>query len=123
VWRSPPVWPPDAFGVCAYVLRKSGAYTAIAAGWPPSSAPGLSWSKWINGIGLKWRDDSVRSNRVPPEVQAWWNVLVAGITTPLRDLGMPAHRSVAEALLQLSAAADEACEGIGMPGDRTDLFD
>ena len=122
-WSSPPVWPPDAFGVCAYVLQKSGAYTTVAADWPPSSPPGVPWPKWMREVGSKWRDQSVASNQVPPEVQTWWNSLIAGSTTPLRELGTPAHRSVAEALLQLSAAADEACEGIGMPGERTDLFE
>lgn len=122
-WQTPPVWPPDAFAVCAYILQKSGAYTTVATSWPPPSPAGSKWTKWMRETGVKWRDQCVATNSVPPEVQAWWNTLLGGKAVLLREMGTPSSRPVVEALLQLSAAADEACEGIGMPGERTDLFD
>lgn len=122
-WNSAPVWPPDAFGVCAYILQKSGAYTRVVADWPPlSPSPGVKWSKWMKEVGLKWRDLSVVNN-VPSEINTWWAALVAAHGIALRELPEAQNKPVCEALLQIMAAADEACNGIGMPGKSLDQFE
>lgn len=123
-WNSAPVWPPDAFGVCAYVLQKSGAYTTVVAGWPPVSPPGsVAWTKRMKEVGKKWRELSVTGNDVPPEITAWWNALIAAPGTMLRDLPKPENKAACEALLQIMAAADEGSIGIGMPGRSPDRFE
>src|SRR2546423_13951957 len=115
-WASPPAWLPDAFGVSAYLLQQSGGYTTVVAGWPPSSPAGTKWTEGVRDVGLRWRALSVTANHVPPEVQVWWDTVIAAGATPLRDLPNPANKSLCEALLQLMAAADEGSTGIGMPG-------
>jgi hypothetical protein len=122
-WNSPPAWLPDAFGVSAYLLQKSGAYTTVVAGWPPSSPAGVKWTRHMRDVGLRWRHLSVHANQVPPEVQSWWDTLIAARSTPLRELPNRTNKPVCEALLQLVAAADEGSTGIGLPGKPTDFED
>src|SRR6266404_6704280 len=116
-WSSAPVWPPDAFALCAHVLHKSGAYTTVVSNWPPIGPVAPSeWAEWIHELGLKWRESSVKSGTVPPEIANWWRELVGAKNVSLTELAAETSRGFCEALLQICAAADEACTGIGMPG-------
>lgn len=107
-------WPPDVFGICSYVAKISGCYAAYAQ--QPS---------WVSGIGgearacgPEWREvlDSggkLRSNS--PVDQAWSEVCELA-DKRLSDLLK--KRKFVRSLLFLIAAADEACEGIGIPGQK-----
>lgn len=106
-----PWWPPDAFGLAAALLRRSGAYTAVIDEWPPKSFGGSDWVLFISEVGRKWKL-SVGHKRCPKEVRGWWRVVYGGRELPLQDL--EGQRELCEALLQILAAADEASVGVGL---------
>jgi hypothetical protein len=122
VWNSesPPSWPPDVFALAASTLQKSGAYSHVVKTWPPQDGvairPRQSRKEWISAIkkiGLGWRQASIAGHRPPTEVQSWWSRVAAGRTAPLAKVSK--LRELCDSLLQLCAAADEACEGVGIP--------
>lgn len=119
-----PKWPPDVFGICAAILAKSGAYSFVVKKWPPK-AIAIRRGDWIGRIkiiGKDWRRDFKRS--VPPLVEEWWNLVLSNASLSLD--AVQKSDEVCEALLQLCAAADEACEAVGIPDgrqlDELDLF-
>jgi hypothetical protein len=109
-------WPPDVFAIAAALLLKSGAYAHAISGWTTRTLPEnpqtrLSLNEWvnrINTIGKDWRENLTKP---PTEIQAWHRLLVEKGNTPVSAISNDAD--LCEALLQLSAAADEACIGIG----------
>jgi hypothetical protein len=116
-------WPPDIFALCAAVLQKSGAYTTAVTKWPPQNGKPMSASEWtsfIAGEGSKWRAGVVNKN-IPSNIKNWWEIVIQGQTKSLDNLKN--ERALCDALLQLSAAADEACEGIGLIKKPDDKFD
>jgi hypothetical protein len=112
-------WPPDVFGVCAYVLKLSGSYVEVLRAWPPQGKlrrqpPGANWANWVREVGQRWREVSTYPNRpLPPEVSDLWKrVMKEGAT----QVGLLAtKRELATCLLQLVAMADEASAGAGIP--------
>ena len=64
-------------------------------------------------IGRDWRAAAEGRAAVPPEVQHWWSKLRARAALPLSQLG--SEQNVCRILLQLVAAADEACTDVGIP--------
>lgn len=132
-----PQWPPDAFGVVASILNRSGAYTCVVDDWPPvfgssvykSGDPPDSWAKNVERIGERWRTAAANNQAVPSEVAEQWNIIkslrhlsidsvctsakerVAGATRPNDS------RRLVNALLELCAMADSACYGVGGPGE------
>ena len=119
----PPAWPPDAFAIVAMILSKSGAYRQVVKDWPPAgSRPGLSWCDAISEIGRDWRMAFIRDEAAPTEVARWWQIVRTRSAVRLTDV--ESDRELCEALLQLSAAADEASKGIGVPtGHAADAYD
>lgn len=107
-------WPPDVFAVVAALLLKSGAYCHAVSRW--QRRRGLkSWISHIEEVGSRWRK-SVK--KPPPEVREWHSTLVANRSVQLYELGErlraeKEHRKLCDALLHLSAAADEASRGVG----------
>jgi hypothetical protein len=114
-----PSWPPDAFAICGAILHRSGCYTHVVKDWPP--LPPNVWEPTMKRLGREWRDGYNSSRPPPPDVQAWWTTVVDGRTTALPDLH-DCH-GLCEALLQLVATSDEACDGIGIPGGPDETFD
>jgi hypothetical protein len=119
-------WPPDVFAVAVSLLHRSGAYTRVVEAWPPSAAGNAlaksttarKWNAWIRTLGLRWRDAAVAGRPAPLKVREWWSSVSALRDTPVADIS---HREeLWQALLQLCAAADEACEGVGIPGKDDD---
>ena len=119
-------WPPDTFAVAAYLLQRSGAYTQVVAQWPPDPPSGRDepWVTYIRKLGQRWRTACITRNRRPPAeiARGWAVVLVAGDTVLTEINRDPA---LCAALVELLAAADEACEGAGIPdpANRSDGFD
>lgn len=123
VWTAqfPPDWPPDMFAIAASLLQKSGAYTRVLSAWPPqitrtnrdSHRTAVQWGEHIKQVGGAWRKAVVDGQRSPQAVHKWWKRISARRDTPIMEVGK--HRDLWESLLQLCAAADEACEGVGIP--------
>ena len=115
----PPDWPPDAFALGASALLHSGAYLSAVAKWPPAGAvedgylqiASGKWALAIREIGESWRRRWSRQASAPPEVVGWWKVLRQYWDEPLGEID--SKRQACHSLLQICAAADEACWGIG----------
>ena len=129
-WESEALlWPPDAFGLASFLLYISGSYLRVINDWPPD--PDHSrWAERMRRLGNAWRKAAVGYS-APDEVRKIWEVVVSNADIPLSDLKAPhAYDSstnvgkVVEALSEIVAIADEACLGIGIPGDdvRSDEF-
>jgi hypothetical protein len=126
--KGPPPWPPDVFAIAASVLLGSGAYISVVERWPPAGTkkegclqvPSEKWADAMRDIGKRWRQGWPL--RLPPqEVRHWWRILRAHLAEPLSHVGRTSP--LCHALLQLCAAADEACEGVGFPSvGQTDWF-
>jgi hypothetical protein len=110
------------FALAACVLQRSGAYSQVVRSWPPGGdkATLTKWTKKIQEIGLHWRANF--SREAPPAVRSWWATVWNYVDLPLAKV--QDFRDLCEALLQLSAAADEAAAGAGIPSrDRVDSFE
>jgi hypothetical protein len=68
-----PAWPPDAFGLTAATLHRSGAYSTIFTGSPPDR----NWSLMTRDTGVSWRRAWVESSngkmQFPDNVAKWWD--------------------------------------------------
>ena len=101
-------WPPDVFAVVALLLQRSSAYLCVLRDWPPliGGKGGADWPTCIRKIGQKWRT----SKAVPPQIKRFWALLKANRSLPVASVG--SNSKLCNALLQLSAAADEAAAGV-----------
>lgn len=105
-------WPPDAFAVAASLLHSSGAYTNVIKNWPPKWA-GKNWNKEIKRIGDDWvKGIYPASPSIPPEVQRWWETVIGNFGISVHEISDKSE--LCESLIQLAAAADEACAGVGL---------
>lgn len=118
--RKAPQWPPDAFAIAAYLLQHSGAYIRVVETWPPTSGRGQQnrkllaqkWNREITDLGESWRKSVTRNHAAPKAVQEWWDIVRNA--RPLRLAAICTRKNLSAALLQICAAADEACKGIGI---------
>lgn len=118
-------WPPDAFALCAYLLKLSGCYVEVVSEWPPLGAlrkhpTTEKWAVWAHRIGSNWRSVATTKGPLPIEVTDLWQEVLSIKTKPFQDLQN--FRPAVTALLQLVALADEASVGAGLPGGPTDPF-
>lgn len=116
--RTPPRWPPDVFAISASLLQASGAYRVAASDWPPTSKKG-KWIEFIQRIGEQWR--SSYTGAPPREVNKWWSVVMANKNIAM--VSICNDKALSHALLQLMAAADEACVAAGVPTPPAELDD
>lgn len=135
----PPAWPPDIFAIGASILHRSGAYCHVIESWPPPSGERRSrkwrreeWVEVVRGLGSNWREQISRSAKrdqlpslsdldpsvAPAEIHEWWRLLLSHGDLSLSSLGGDGQDSqqLRYAILQLCIVADEACEGVGVPG-------
>lgn len=114
--REIPRWPPDVFALCASLLVKSGAYCKTLTNWPPreplKKRP-RAWAGTIKKLAAGWRATCVDQRKLPAPLHACWLVIVQNWRTPIPSVYR--HTELCQAILQLLAAADEACEGVGDP--------
>ena len=117
-------WPPDAFACAASVLERSGGYLAVLSKWPPA-LPGssASWMSEMRQLGKGWRD-SGPSGELPDRITGAWDLILSNRDRELQSIGSgsPDAESIRNALLMIMAAADEACEGVGIPGGPLNSF-
>jgi hypothetical protein len=111
-----PVWPPDAFAVVGTILLRSGAYRIVVHDWPPRT----KWNDFILRLGEKWRRAAPKDEPPPKEIREWWQLLYEARASTLEDLYE--RPKLAHALLQVLAAADEACANAALyVGDNDDF--
>lgn len=118
-----PNWPPDVFGVVGTILSESGAYTRVLDGWPPKSLltrgvpPGPErvriWAEWVVQKGAEWRSAAAAAKDAPKEVRTRWEKILSFRDQPVT--AARTKRALADALLELSALADQASERAGIP--------
>lgn len=114
-----PRWPPDAFGLAAVVLQRSGTYDSVVSRWPPQGLNGGRWLRFVNALGDAWWQAWINGPEapLPRAITKRWDTVQANRDVSLIDLRTKTH--VVHALLEICAAADEACYGIGIPGTPT----
>jgi hypothetical protein len=100
-------WPPDVFALVAALLLKSGAYVHAISGWQRSTSL-ESWIKDLRAISSDWR---TRPNEPPQVIRDWHATLVKNQNQPISNIC--SNPELCNSLLSLSAAADEACVGVG----------
>ncbi|MGH8046350.1 MAG: hypothetical protein ACREKL_03815 [Chthoniobacterales bacterium] len=115
--KSTIAWPPDAFAIAASLLDRSGAYLDIVQKWPRK--PGKqSWAETIRLIGEDWRDGAAgRRMRVPTEIESAWGIVLRHGHRAVEKLRGESRTAISlrGALMNILAAADEACVGVGIP--------
>jgi hypothetical protein len=101
------------FAVALALLRRSDAYARVVEEWPPTRfASGKAWELYVGDVGARWRRAAGASAGPPREVASWWATIARAFGSRVSDIRR--RRSVYEALLQLVAAADEACAFAGI---------
>ena len=115
-------WPPDVFAIVASILSRTGTYSCICERWPPRKSLN-DWCAGVTKLGKDWRASwrLGRQSQPQPEVLNWWEILKARSDAQLAKVS--SDEQLCHALLQLAAAADEACLGIGIPPRKDDFED
>jgi len=115
--RHVPYWPADVFAVAMFLIQKSGIYTLILNEWPPTVESEESSEKWAGKmarLGERWRELAGRDEPRPPTyVSNHWRLLMEAYSSTFGRLRE--DRSLAHALFELAAMADEASAGVGLP--------
>lgn len=109
-----PLWPPDVFCLCASVLQRSGAYSAVLDTPPPHLLQGTSVDRSgeVERIGKAWRTACNSKGTFPPEIQSCWTVVVKNRNHPIQ--GLRENKDCVVALLNLLSYADAASHSIGI---------
>ena len=102
-------WPPDVFAMVASLLLKSGAYCHAISGWK-RKPPRKKWIKDVERTGKSWR----KNKQPPANVQQWHRTIIGMRNRRIPVSSLRSHQKLCEALLELLAAADEACIGVGL---------
>lgn len=112
-----PGWPPDCFGLCLALMKRTGAYTKLLQDWPPDRSAGRTlenWTSTVRELGKAW-GTAWRTQQPFDGLGAEWGQLCESFALRLNDV--PSDRSLCEALMKLVAVADEASENVGAPAD------
>jgi hypothetical protein len=115
--RHAPRWPADAFALAMSLIQKSGIYTLVLNDWPPPADDEQTTGEWaerMREFGEQWREIAGEENgSLPRFVQARWRKLIESFSMSLDQLRE--DPSLAHALFELAAMADEASAGVGLP--------
>lgn len=115
-WSEPDflTWPPDVFAIVAALLSRSGAYSHAVSGWDREGKL-QAWTADMKQIGADWTENwgSEKREVAPERVRNWYEVLRTKRGTLVQDICN--DEELCCTLIQLCAAADEACIGVGRP--------
>lgn len=118
-----PWWPPDAFAIAAWLLERSGGYVTVISSWPPAHTPAREgWKDRIANLAKEWRERSAEGLEPPSSVLSLWHQVTTS-DLPLSAIGVSDGCPVCSALVELLAAADQTCWGVGIPGGDSCKFD
>jgi len=110
-----PAWPPDAFGLTAATLHRSGAYSTIFTGSPADR----NWSLMTRDTGVSWRRAWVESSngkmQFPDNVAKWWDTVRQAALNGTPISKVRSDEKLALTLLCICVCADEASSGVGIP--------
>jgi hypothetical protein len=109
-----PCWPPDVFATTALLLKRSGSYIELVNLWPPKSFTISTWTAHIESVGKDWRNSVVTASSPPPSIGHWWTLVLDAAASGVPISAIARSRDLFEAIVSLTAAADEACAGIGI---------
>jgi hypothetical protein len=113
--RSLPAWPPDAFGLTAATLHRSGAYSTIFTGSPADR----KWSLMTRDTGVSWRrawaQSSNQKMQFPDNVAKWWDTVQQAALSGIPMSKVRSDEKLALTLLSICVCADEASSGVGIP--------
>jgi hypothetical protein len=139
--ESCPPWPPDAFAVCASLLRRTGTYVRMLDP-KGGSILGMDWPAQAGQVGQLWQEGLEASLKAHPQLLAqsaapaadawpgpplpealrnWWLEVKSHATVKLTEIAADRNDGLCRALLQLCLVADEASGGIGI-GQPSSLF-
>ena len=116
------VWPPDVFAVAAILLKLSGGYVHAVNKWPPGVPTHFKkirqegvhkWNAFLCQIGNDWKQAVEKNAPAPEQIRKWWSLLRKKEKKDIAKLFDDV--ATCSILLQLLAAADEACRDIGIP--------
>lgn len=118
LWKSPPDWPPDLFGISAFLLERSGLYQYFTPGAdaereqiaPMRITPARR--EELNKAVQDWKS----SRRAPEFVATQWSVLTQeGEKSPLQTVVSKRKPFPvwARAALEMLIVSDEVCESVG----------
>ena len=110
-------WPPDVFGLAAYLLHKTGVYRyAVCNHW---------WAKGrqryqdeIMDVGKSWRHAVAHGKQIPKRVRELWQEVVDVSDYELVAIDDGNHDDLIRALLLLVGISDSACHDFGVPFKR-----
>jgi hypothetical protein len=136
-WHDLLQWPPDVFAVAAVLLQRTGAYSRVVKDWPPHEKriKPDEWASNMMYLGDKWRDavnarlqqngkrfkTQAKSAKIPERINSWWEYFLKHSERSISDI--VTEPDLSAVLIQLLAAADEACAGIGVDPASRDNFD
>jgi hypothetical protein len=110
-----PAWPPDAFGLTAATLHRSGAYSTIFTGSPADR----NWSLMTRDTGVSWRrawaESSNGKMQFPGNVAKWWDTVRQAALSGTPISKVRSGEKLALTLLSICVCADEASSGVGIP--------
>jgi hypothetical protein len=110
-----PTWPPDAFGLTAATLHRSGAYSTIFNGSPVDNKRGTTMRTTGTEWRRNWTDSSGRRTALPANITKWWNIVKDAACSGVPISKVKLNESLADALLSICVCADEASNGVGIP--------
>lgn len=108
------LWPPDVFCFTAMLLKSSGAYTLASTDSTRNRQYNLGRSreKKIKRIAKSWRRAVNNDANAPQQVLEWWAAISRARSILITDL--LSNVELVYACINLLAAADETCRGIGV---------
>jgi hypothetical protein len=117
-------WPPDVFALTNLVLNRAEAFRFALSPidqWPPRRYP--DWAHAVIEAGRRWSGwAQAPTSELPDLVAHEWKEFCERAGGALEDLASGRDWRLAEALLTLHAAADEACAGLGIALDAADAI-
>jgi hypothetical protein len=112
--RKLPRWPPDVFALCSSLLLKAGAYCKTLGDWPPREPlkkPPGAWAEAVDKLGGDWRAAWVKDTELPIALNQCWKAATENWHLAISSI--KDNAKLCQSLLQLCAAADQACAGVG----------
>jgi hypothetical protein len=70
-----------------------------------------AWASAIEKLGADWREAWVKNRKLPAALDECWSAVTQRWNLPISSI--KADAKLCQSLLQLCAAADQACEGVG----------
>jgi hypothetical protein len=115
-------WPPDVFALTNVLLGRAEAFRHALSeeDWPPSR-----FSDWAMEVEEAARHWSVwaedRTDALPDLVASEWSIFRERSEVPIEELAAGGDVRTCDALLTVHAIADEACAGLGVALDSSDV--